>query len=128
MKRKSNFAITVALLATLVFVMSVLTSSAAVYLFNSGGSSSSPSGGGEIVKVDLPSSCTIKLAAGTTDTVPLVKLLQQYCGATWTQSSTMKEPEGYYFTRDVKVILEVAGGRGGSWERCYGIGKADTQK
>lgn len=103
-------------LITIFVFLQHLTALSAVYLFNSG-TETAPSGGGEVVKVNLPSSCTINLAAGTTDTIPLIQLLQQYCGATWTQSNTMKEPEGYYFTRDVKVILEVAGAKGGSF-RC----------
>ena len=111
-------------LITIFVFLQHLTALSAVYLFNSG-TETAPSGGGEVVKVNLPSSCTINLAAGTTDTIPLIQLLQQYCGATWTQSSTMKEPEGYYFTRDVKVVLEVAGGRGGhsiSYGRIDGPG------
>lgn len=129
MKRKSNFAITVALLATLVFVMSVLTSSAAVYLFNNSDNDSSPSGGGEIAEINLSSTCVINFTPGTYGTISLGSLIYKHCIAPSAQSPDLPSSTAkFYFTRDVKVILEVAGAKGGDWPHRRSGGKGGYTK
>lgn len=129
MKEKRSFVIMATLLVTFVFIIFTTVSSfAAVYLFGDG-SGSSPSGEGEIAEINLSSTCVINFIPGTYGTVSLGSLIYKHCIAPSAQSPDLPSSTAkFYFTRDVKVILEIAGAKGGDYPHRRSGGKGGYTK